>query len=327
VKKLPKLVGNRYRSKLGKYKIESPMRGNFSHCSCCGALDSFLISEIDREFYLNDTVVCVGCGLVFNDTFIANPEKFYSDSWASERWLNPELSFSKRTHIDAFAWRRFNFLVDAVDGFFNNKRVIIELGCGDGCNLYPFHLLGHRVLGLDYDERFFKPAQTCGMEMYNLNDMKSVMLPEADIVFLVHSLEHFKDLDAAILQVSRLLKDDGIVYVEVPGIRGFNKPHSECDEIMGVRSSNNFLGYLQFQHNFNFDMQHLLEFWNRNGFEAIYSDEFVRAIFRRSSPSRQRFSRENAHEIMEYIAHLEDDYNSVSNRARQAFRYIGKKFN
>ena len=39
--------------------------------------------------------------------------------------------------------------------------------------------------------------------------------------------------------------------------------------------------YLQFQHNYHFDLSHLVEFWQRNGFKMIQGDEWVRALFRK----------------------------------------------
>ena len=45
--------------------------------------------------------------------------------------------------------------------------------------------------------------------------------------------------------------------------------------------SNNFFNYLIFEHNYHFDLAHLREVWERNGFEMLEGDEWVRAIFRK----------------------------------------------
>ena len=81
-----------------------------------------------------------------------------------------------------------------------------------------------------------------------------------DLILLVHSFEHMLDLDKVVRNVHNLLKDQGYVYVEVPGLRNWNRKQAESKNLGRLISSNNIMTYLQFQHNYHFDLSHLVEF-------------------------------------------------------------------
>jgi hypothetical protein len=93
-------------------------------------------------------------------------------------------------------------------------------------------------------------------------------------------LEHFIDVDSELRQIRKILREGGYVYVEVPGIMNMNRPRAQALSEDGFRSTNDFLGYLQFQHNYHFELNTLRHFFERHGFEFLSGDEWIRAIFR-----------------------------------------------
>lgn len=325
--KLRNLLSNRYAASRNKQENKmGPRQQSVDGCPLCGCRTAELIAEIDREGYPCDTVICDKCDFVFNDSKIADPASFYAETWAEERWRDPYSSFKMRTSLDSFSWRRYNFILSETKNFFSEKRIIIELGCGDGCNLFPFHLTGHTVIGLDYNERFLEPGSKAGMRLIKMSDGPPADLPKADMVMIVHALEHVKDLDKFINQVSQLIADDGQIYIEVPGIRGFNRVNKDRQKQMGVRSSNDFLAYLQYQHNFHFDAAHLKYLWSENGYEVMYCDEFVRALLKRNDKATQEILPGKENNILAFLQELEADYRSFSNYLRRLLRYISRKF-
>ena len=50
---------------------------------------------------------------------------------------------------------------------------MLEVGCGDGCNLLPYHLIGKKVVGCDYDYRFLVPGREKGMELIE-GDLRNI---------------------------------------------------------------------------------------------------------------------------------------------------------
>ena len=50
-----------------------------------------------------------------------------------------EKNFIKRTSKDSFSKQRFAFLKKTLGENLSNIERILEIGCGDGCNLLPYH--------------------------------------------------------------------------------------------------------------------------------------------------------------------------------------------
>jgi hypothetical protein len=164
---------------------------------------------------------------------------------------------------------------------FGNISSVFELGCGDGCNLLPYHLIGKQASGCDFNVDFLKPGIEEGL---NLIGDKIQNIPKDkvfDLILVIHTFGHVIDMDETVRSVSNRLSRDGLVYVEVPGVLGWNSESINRKESMGLKSSNNFFNYLQFEINYYFDLAHLREVWERNGFELIEGDEWCRAIFRK----------------------------------------------
>ena len=106
----------------------------------------------------------------------------------------------------------------------------MEVGCGDGCNLYPYHLIGLNVKGFDYSEEFLEVGRKRGMNLIKGDFSSSKQ--QFDLILLVHSLEHMLDLDKVVRNVHNLLKDKGYVYVEVPGLRNWNRKQAASKNIL-----------------------------------------------------------------------------------------------
>ena len=284
-----------------KFEIDS-----HSSCPLCSYNKFTKIAEVDRVGFPCDTLICNKCGLVFNNSFIRNIGSLYSKDFSYERWEDPYESFKKRTRGDAFSWRRYNFL----KGYLKNKDTknrILEIGCGDGCNLYPFFKEGESVVGCDFSEDFLLPGREVGLDLRN-GDFKEILDQNStfDIIMLVHSFEHFLDLNDQIQSIREFCSDETIIYVEVPGIRNWNRIKSDFLSQDGFVSSNNFLDYIQYQHNYNFELTTLTQFWTTCGFELLYGDEWVRAIFK---PAKEIDSDwYSKFDIFKYLNDIEKDY-------------------
>ena len=143
-----------------------------------------------------------------------------------------------------------------------------------------------------------------------------------DLISVVHVFEHIGKLDEFIAKIRGFCHEDTIVYVEVPGLRGFNQLLSNSEKTMGVQPSNNFLGYIQLQHNFSFDLEHILPIWQREGFKKVYGDEFVRLILK---PGLEEFEiPQSKSKTLEFLFALEADRNSIRNLFARGFRFLSK---
>ena len=172
---------NRNKLKKSSFSSNQFSLSSHEHCPICFNKDAFLISEVDRIGFPCDTVVCKKCSFVFNNSYIKNPKFFYESQWGVERWGDPEASFLKRTSPDAFTWKRFEFLKEKLLSNFHQIDTVLEIGCGDGCNLLPYHLAGKKVIGCDFDSRFLEPGRKRGLKLIQGNIESAVKQTNFDL--------------------------------------------------------------------------------------------------------------------------------------------------
>lgn len=319
MKTVKKLLGFRYskdfflnRRRINRLNPNQSTIETSSHdcCPMCGCTTGVLISEVDRVGFPCDTVICDGCQFVFNDTYIVNPALFYSQQWGIERWGEPEKSFIKRTASDSYSWKRMAYVAKRLGEKFQALHTVLEVGCGDGCNLLPYHLIGKEVTGCDFDPRYLEPGRKRGMNLVEGDVFDLPAQQQFDLVMLIHSFEHMMDLDACVQETYRHMAIGGVVYVEVPGILNMNRTRAQTKQAMGLTSGPNVLGYLQFQHNYHFDLDHIVHVWERNGFELIEGDEWVRTIFRKVEEPKDRggsLLQRRANQVYDHLIAVERD--------------------
>jgi len=95
----------------------------------------------------------------------------------------------------------------------------LEIGCGAGQTLDLLCGLGHRVCGVEPDPDARRVAQERGLEVLDgtAEDLPAAITARRhDVVVLFHVLEHCIDPVLALRNVQGLLKDGGIVLIEVP---------------------------------------------------------------------------------------------------------------
>jgi hypothetical protein len=309
-------IFNRYKRKKNKKNFLDLSTESHSYCPVCSSTEGYLIAEVDRIGVLCDTVVCKDCDFVFNNSFISNTADFYQNKFAEMRWGDPEANFIKRTSLNSFSQKRFQFISNTFGDQFDEIHEILEIGCGDGCNLLPFHLIGKSTTGCDLSKSFLEPGLNRGLnlikgEIGNINKNTNY-----DLIMLIHSFEHFLDLDAIVQAVYERLGNKSFVYVEVPGIIGWHSTMKKSSEEMGLKSTNNFLEYLQFEHNYHFSLESLRKIWERNGFDLVYGDEWVRAIFCKKGKKEllKTVSHDkNKIDIRQHLIHTEKDFLTLNN--------------
>ena len=304
-----------------------------ARCPLCGAVSGWLIGEKDRLGVPCSTVVCDGCGLALNDSFldVESSTRFYREYWRILQWGGDSgHTFRVRTRPGAYAWKRFAYIALHLGEHFAGIRQVVEPGCGDGCNLLPFHLSGRKVLGADYDEESLEAGRGAGMDLMR-GDAESLSRSagSADLVLLSHVVEHFSNIDKELVHVRDLVTPGGYVYVEVPGLRNMNRPRACALSEDGYRSTNDVLSYLQFQHNYHFELATLKAFFVRNGFECISGDEWVRALFvyrPRGDTVPPAQNGAPAGGVIEYLRAVEADYRSVRDRVLRGGKHLLRRF-
>jgi len=311
---------------LNKDSFEGVQLNSHSYCPLCSSKKIIKISEVDRVGFFCDTVICNDCNLIFNNNFVSNPNFYYSKIWGPQRWISPKDNFKKRTSDDSYAFKRFKFIYIFLKNKFKKIKTVFEIGCGDGCNLYPYHRINKEVHGFDFDMKFLEPGIELGMNLSNKEEI--YIKKKFDLILSIHSLEHMINIDIELERIVTMMKSSSYLYIEVPGVLNNNLPHKERLSEMGLKSGNNFLSYIQFQHNYHFTLETLKVFCARNGLELVYGDEWIRAIFVKSD---KRPMITNFNKNIDIISHLRktelDFFNPFVLAKRVFYKYISRHQN
>lgn len=98
----------------------------------------------------------------------------------------------------------------------------LDVGCGGGSFLYRMNQWGWETYGVEPSENGIQQASSLGL------DVRHGMLPDAnfpakffDVIRLSDVLEHLQDPKGTLLEIKRILKPDGRVYITVPNTRSF----------------------------------------------------------------------------------------------------------
>lgn len=122
-----------------------------------------------------------------------------------------------------FSWRvhRATPAVDKVNEFYSLKgKHVLEIGCGFGALSYVLSQKSEHVTAIEVDEKKLDTARKLLKDLKNVKLMKVVdeKLPfekeTFDAVFLFDVIEHIDRPDVTISECNRVLKQNGLLYVE-----------------------------------------------------------------------------------------------------------------
>lgn len=156
------------------------------------------------------------------------------------------------------------------DNYGTDFRNVLEIGCAAGAILYYFKEQGCEITGVDLGSEYVEYGKKRGLNLKQCHSSELVAEGKKfDLIIVNHVIEHFLTFDKELESIHQLLAEDGVLYVEVPGIKNL------------VRSYNNdFMLYLQNAHVYDFTLGTLERVMNKYGFSLIAGDETVRSLWR-----------------------------------------------
>ena len=104
------------------------------------------------------------------------------------------------------------------------------------------------------------------------------------------------------------LKNDGIIYIEVPGIKNIHKNYES-----------NILMYLQNAHTFHFSLESLKNLLSKCSFKLIAGDQYVHSVFEVNENGNQQVMENDRNAVISYIEQTE------INRLNKDFSIEGMK--
>ncbi|NMC64440.1 MAG: methyltransferase domain-containing protein [SAR324 cluster bacterium] len=196
-------------------------------CSVCGSVKKKVLFQQSFAFAPEgslldgyDVVICLNCGFGFADKI---PEQDAFDAYYENM---SKYEYEYKGGESDFDARRFPVGADFIRSLVADSNVsILDIGCTNGGFLHALRQVGFRnVSGVD-------PSPICAQNaarLYGIEVLTGTLsrLPENlkkyDLVILSAVLEHVRDLNAALMQVRKILNPGSLLYVEVPDLSQFN---------------------------------------------------------------------------------------------------------
>lgn len=195
-------------------------------CPLCGGMQHSAIGRKMQHRLDLATVVCMTCGLVFTNPVPPRHvyERFYSEAYAAyygHLYVRPQGPARTAMPERVRQW---------LDWIAARKQLagsrLLEVGPGLGLFLWWARQAGADAIGLDPSHELCDALTQEGLPCLVGSLETADLEGPFDIIVMLHVLEHFYDPNAALARVRALLKDGGLVVVEVPNI---HKPFRSLD--------------------------------------------------------------------------------------------------
>lgn len=224
-----------------------------------------MVASFDSSTFNVDIkiVQCSACNFVYNDIDNTNIEQFYQD----ESLYSGESGFGigGSTPADLDRYKKYMDILDSIS--ISKDTAIVDVGCAKGGFLAFLHQYGFSNLnGIEIDPKCVEYARTHYGLKVSESTVNSLPFDDSSMELLIynHVLEHLHDPLRALAEAGRVLKDDGIVFVEVPNA--------------GRYVDGRIFDYYWFcmrEHINHFDSTHLSILMESAGFEKISDVQFL----------------------------------------------------
>ncbi|MDD5584507.1 MAG: class I SAM-dependent methyltransferase [Candidatus Omnitrophica bacterium] len=188
-----------------------------------------------------DVVVCKNCGFVYADNIPSQAD--FNDYYRvmSKYEFNHNNGIVSSDYIEHFT-KIVNFLIPHVP---DTHARILDVGCSTGALLSIFKLHGYSNLsGIDPSASCVRTAKKIyGIEA-TVNAISDFSTDEKfDLIILSAIVEHLADFSSAMRKIRSLLKDQGLLFVEVPDAERFEAYTSAPFQQFSIEHINYFSQY------------------------------------------------------------------------------------
>lgn len=191
---------------------------------------------------------CLSCGLGVTDQLKPQSGKYHrDDTYIKEEALFKNI-FQKRARI--------------VNGFKNKGRVL-EVGCSTGLLLSLLKGLGFDVLGVEISPPAAQVAQARGIKVI-IQPFEQVKFSEKfDVIIFNHTLEHLPDPASVLKKVLKILKEDGILFIDLPNFGSLSAKIYKCSWPL----------LLADEHYYHFTLKSLSKLLDMAGFKIFFNEQ------------------------------------------------------
>jgi 2-polyprenyl-3-methyl-5-hydroxy-6-metoxy-1,4-benzoquinol methylase len=289
----------------------------------CGSKKVQQLTRVDRFGLPFGSYLCRECSLIFRSPRLTqNSIPYYY-----ETYYHPinygKVDLSGQTAL--FKAGQGKKIFHLVSEFITAKReiAVLEVGAGTGSVLREFREEGLlygitvNVLGTEYSSACIKQCENNGVSMiYGGLESLGLERQKFDLIILSHVFEHFIDLQAVLKKLKTLLSEEGIVYIEVPGIYAIHRSHYY---------DFSFVPYTTHAHMYDFISSSLNNVVEGAGFSNLYSNETVEAVYRVGNLKNRSTAEKSYENILFYLSFLEENYPYFKNNYERTKYLLGSR--
>ena len=273
----------------------------------CGSENLEQLSKINRFGLPFGSFICQECGLIVTSPRIKQEslpyyyEKFYHPlNYGKESMANQEALFEVGQ-----GKKIFNLVQEYLSK--TQEIQVLEIGAGVGNVLKEFqeeallHDLKVQSTGTEYSPDCIEACQKNSLNVIS-GDLETIKQTgkKYNLIILSHVFEHFIDLNSELEKIQAILHDDGILYIEVPGVLDIHRKRYY---------DFSFLGYIVHAHMYNFTLTTLKNLVEKKNFILLYGNEKVESIFKKGNSSNYK---NDYNKILYYLSFLYNNYDYFS---------------
>ncbi len=235
------------------YKVGEIINAN-DECKVCGNTEIRIVANKGRHYQDLTTAICTNCGLVHSHPIPSEDElkEYYREQYRSDY----KSAFKpKNKHILRYTQNALERL-NRLKNFTENNVKLLDIGSGSGEFLYVAKKQGFDVTGIEPHEGYSKyTRENFDVKIVNSIFQEAKIENESfDVITIHHVLEHLQRPLSALIHISKWLKFNGIIMIDVPDVE-----HSYHSPI------NRF----HYAHIYNFNHLTLKAILTKAGFEVI----------------------------------------------------------
>ncbi|WP_371504475.1 class I SAM-dependent methyltransferase [Nitrosopumilus adriaticus] len=230
-------------------------------CVICNNLDFEIITDNLRYDIKRNVVRCKKCKVVS----LENPQNNNIDYTKSVYREKYTAIVDKKSNPREFFDLQMNFQKDRIQRvkhLINDKSVILEIGSSTGHFLESIKNSVSKVVGIELDPNHAKfSRETCNLEIIE-TPLEKTDFGEGtfDVIFMFQVFEHIQNPIEFLENCKKILKPNGVIYVEVPNID---------DALISVYESESFnKRYFRLPHVYYYSTKTLQKMFNKAGFHG-----------------------------------------------------------
>ncbi len=234
--------------------------------SAFGPEPEVVVGEVERYGIPLRTVLGTRSGLMRSDPYYTDEylARFYRDHYRNlyrPRRFSHSWFFAEQVRSGQ---RLFDRLADRLP---SAPARVLDVGCGMGGMLVPFHFAGWAARGCDHGEEYVARGRSLGLNVRVGGTELFTGEESFDLIILSHVLEHVSEPVEFLRQVASLLKPTGLCHIEVPGLLNLQQWYN-----------GDILEYLQNAHRWHFTAATIEAVARRAGLGVIECDQSIACL-------------------------------------------------